>query len=153
VLLTEACCRCMTPASRPRSSARGANMRTLQRLIEGHPLAIDRPAFSFYDNGAALRRAPPGLGGSYVTQRDLNNMTSIEVIPWPKPIIENYRETTCGISVGTVRTGLNPGMSKETTRIRLTAFARIVFRSIVTASANGSTRKRCHRKNPDDSFG
>jgi hypothetical protein len=66
VLLTEACCRCMTPASRPRSSARGANMRTLQRLIEGHPLAIDRPAFSFYDNGAALRRAPPGLGGSYV---------------------------------------------------------------------------------------
>jgi hypothetical protein len=119
-------------------------MRTLQRLIDGRPIGIDLPALS-RDNLAASRRFHVSSTGSKQHDRHRGD-------PWPKHITENYRERTCGTFVETVRTGLDRGMSKETTRIRPLASVRIVFRSIVTASANGFLTKWCHRNDPDDRF-
>jgi hypothetical protein len=41
----------------------GANMRTLQRLIEGHPMVIDLPGFISRQCSGVKIRSPPGLLG------------------------------------------------------------------------------------------
>jgi hypothetical protein len=116
-------------------------MRTLQRLIDGRPIGIDLPA-SISRQFSGLKTVPRKLNGTKQHDRHRGD-------PWPKPITENYRERTCGTFVETVRTGLDRGMSKETTRIRPLASVRVVFRSIVTVSANGLLTKWCHRNDPD----
>lgn len=66
MVLTEACCRCIRPTARLRSSARGANMRTLQRLLKRHPLIIDLPAF-ISRQGRAVKMRSTRFAGSYVS--------------------------------------------------------------------------------------